>query len=527
MKNNIQKTMAFLRNIKESKAFGKIIFVGLGISSIIWFLVRVIPKPSRAAYPCMKASYPFMSAFVIYILSFFGAIASWFRARIFIKNRKFAYATVFIAISIFSALVFTIRNSDSLYSQIIKRIDPAKMIVCKNQPVGVAKGIFPGRVVWVHNPGVSKWDGKTGMWFEEKWNSQEKANEMVHSALSQLSAEKNDKKAWNKLFISFNQTNRKGKLSYQNGQKVAIKINQNNTYSHDDSPEINASPQLIYALIKSLVNEGGVPQDKITVFDASRFITDFLFKKCHVDFPNVIFVDNEGGNGRTKATYKSEAISYSKDNGNLARGLANCVVEADYIINVALLKGHVGQGVTLCGKNWYGATNIDKDWRKNAHNNFGQNQDGSPKYMTFVDYMGHKDLGGKTFLYLIDGLYGARAVNGLPGPKWNMTPFNGSWPCSIFASQDPVAIDAVAIDFISSEWPTTVDINYADQYLLEAAKADNPPSGTHYSPSKDGIQLKSLGVLEHWNNETSKQYSRNINPAKGKGIELVYILNKN
>jgi hypothetical protein len=103
-----------------------------------------------------------------------------------------------------------------------------------------------------------------------------------------------------------------------------------------------------------------------------------------------------------------------------------------------------------------------------------------------------------------------------------MTPFNGNWPCSIFASQDPVAIDAVAIDFISSEWPTTVDINYADQYLLEAAKADNPPSGTRYSPSKDGIQLKSLGVLEHWNNETSKQYSRNINPANRNGIELVY-----
>jgi hypothetical protein len=102
-----------------------------------------------------------------------------------------------------------------------------------------------------------------------------------------------------------------------------------------------------------------------------------------------------------------------------------------------------------------------------------------------------------------------------------MEPFNGNWPCSLFASQDPVAIDAVALDFISSEFPDAPDMNYADSYLLEAAKANNPPSGTLYDPENNGTKLASLGVLEHWNNAAEKQYSRNM--GKKTGIELVAI----
>jgi hypothetical protein len=50
----------------------KIIFSLMGIVSTIWFLVRVIPKPSRAAYPCMQVADPFMSGFVTYLLAFAG-----------------------------------------------------------------------------------------------------------------------------------------------------------------------------------------------------------------------------------------------------------------------------------------------------------------------------------------------------------------------------------------------------------------------------------------------------------------------
>ncbi len=48
-------------------------FYVAGITSTIWFLVRVIPKPTRATYPCMRAAAPLMSGFVIYLLGIWGS----------------------------------------------------------------------------------------------------------------------------------------------------------------------------------------------------------------------------------------------------------------------------------------------------------------------------------------------------------------------------------------------------------------------------------------------------------------------
>ena len=178
-------------------------------------------------------------------------------------------------------------------------------------------------------------------------------------------------------------------------QKIAIKINTNNTYSHKDSPETKCNSSARPFNSEKPGYEAGIPQKNITVFDASRFITDNIFNKCHAVFPDVVFVDNIGGDGRVKSTYTDNAIPYSVDNGKLATGLATCAVEADYLINMALLKGHVGQGVTLCAKNYYGVTSIYNDWRKNAHNNFNPDREGKPQYLTFVDFIAHKDLGDK------------------------------------------------------------------------------------------------------------------------------------
>jgi hypothetical protein len=138
--------------------------------------------------------------------------------------------------------------------------------------------------------------------------------------------------------------------------------------------------------------------------------------------------------------------------------------------------------------------------------------------MTFVDYMGHKDLGEKTVLYIIDGIYASKGVSGIPSLRWQMKPFNNRWPSSIFVSQDQVAIDAVGLDFLRSEWPDMPDIYYSEKYLIEAAQADNPPSKAFYDPEKDNNRCKSLGVAESWNNADKKQYSRNLGGSQG--IEL-------
>jgi hypothetical protein len=274
--------------------------------------------------------------------------------------------------------------------------------------------------------------------------------------------------------------------------------------------------------LKSLVNEAGIAQENITVGDPSRFVTNNVYDKLHSVYPNIHYVDHNGGDGREKAAFIENAIPYSVDNGKVATGLAACFVEADYIINMALMKGHVSQGVTLCAKNYFGCTSIEADWRKNAHSSgFSQNKKGLNTYSVYPDYMGHKDLGGKTMLFLIDGIYSNKFVDKVPAFKWALTPFNNNWPGSLFASQDGVAIDAVVLDFILAEWPDAPDMMFSDYSVNESALADNPPSGTIYDPERDGTKLSSLGVAEHWNNSSEKKYSRNL--KTGNGIELVYI----
>jgi hypothetical protein len=455
-----------------------------------------------------------MSGFIIYILSLTGAFTAFRKAKLNLSRAKYIYAALFALIAIICSAVLLNVRYETVYAKNVNQ-----WVVTPNNPVGTAKGIFPGRVMWVHDPAVTKWDGKTGNWWDENVVSQQEADNMLNYSLTGLTGESSANKAWASLFKYFNTRQNRKILTYQAGQKIAVKINTNNTYSHKDSEEINATPQLVLSLIKSLVSDAGIPQENITIFDASRQITDNIFNKCHVAYPGVVFVDNTGGDGRVKSTYIDNAIPYSVDNGKLATGLATCAVEADYLINMALLKGHVGQGVTLCAKNWYGVTSIDRDWHKNAHDHFNPYKDGNPGYLTFVDFMAHKDLGNKTMLFLIDGIYGCKLVNGAPGPKWQMAPFNNSWGCTILSSQDPVAIDAVGLDFISSEWPDAPDMAFSDQYLYEAALADNPPSRTKYDPQRNNSKISSLGVMEHWNNATEKKYSRNL--GKKAGIELL------
>jgi hypothetical protein len=136
-------------------------------------------------------------------------------------------------------------------------------------------------------------------------------------------------------------------------------------------------------------------------------------------------------------------------------------------------------------------------------------------YNALVDLNGSRHLDGKTLLCLIDGLYGGRSMGAVP-ERWKMPPFHTNWPASLFASQDLVAIDSVALDFLRTEWGLMPN---ADNFLHEAALADHPPSGVAYAPNGDGIPLASLGVHEHWNNAFDKQYSRNLGATNG--LELI------
>jgi len=511
----MKQMMLFLTKIKIPV---KLIFIVISVLSTIWFLVRVIPKPSRATYPCMQAAYPFMTGLVIWVSTLAGSAFAFKKAKHKLVEAKYLASILFLIIGVGLTTAF-IANSNK--ESKAGNAAELKIWYKANNPMGEAKGIFPGRVAWGHNPNIASWDGKTGFWWDDKYNNQQETDKLLSQTLFTLTNQDTEKKAWNELFTFYNKTKKNKTRGYKDNEKIAIKINMNNVDSHESNNRINANPQLVLSLLTSLINEGGVRQENITVADPSRFITDNIFDKCHAVYPKVHIVDHNGGDGREKAAFTENGFVYSYGFDRQTTGLATCFVEADYVIDMALMKGHVGQGVTLVAKNFFGCLSIETDWRKNAHGSgFSQSKEGKRQYSVYPDFIGHRNLGAKTILYLIDGIYSNKFVDGVPESKWALAPFDNQWPGSLFASQDPVAIESVVLDFALAEWPDAPEMMYSDYAMEEMALANDPPSGVVYDPERDGTRLKSLGVAEHWNNPTDKQYSRNLN--KGEGIELIY-----
>src|ERR1700756_2652026 len=216
-------------------------------------------------------------------------------------------------------------------------------------PLGVPRGVVPGRVTWAHDPAAVTWDG-TGSWWTDAHNDQSVVDRMVSRSIRSLTNQKSDVQAWSSIFQYFNRTHGRGNAGYRAGEKIAIKANLNNTTDHGTIECLNSSPHLILSLVRQLTGPGRVPESSITIFDSSRFIPSNLYDKIHHEFPKVVFVDHIGGDGRLKAEFIPNAIPFSVPSRN-ASGLDTTVVEAAYLIDAAVLRAHVSTGVTLCAKN--------------------------------------------------------------------------------------------------------------------------------------------------------------------------------
>ena len=208
-------------------------------------------------------------------------------------------------------------------------------------PLGVPRGVVPGRVTWAHDPAAVTWDG-TGSWWTDANNNQAVIDRMVSRSIRGLTNQKSDAQAWSAMFHYFNRTHGRGNTGYKAGEKVAIKANLNNTTDHGMIDRLNSSPHLLLSIVRQLIGPGKVPQSSITVFDSSRFIPGNLYDKIHHEFPGVVFVDHIGGDGRVMAEFKPNAIPFSITSRN-ASGLDTTVIEAAYLIDASLLKGHVAQ----------------------------------------------------------------------------------------------------------------------------------------------------------------------------------------
>ena len=411
-----------------------------------------------------------------------------------------------------------------------------------NNPIGEAKGANPGRVVWVHDSSVSDWNGLCdGHWWESNNTRQSIVDSMMSRTLRELNGKSTDSAAWDTLFRYFNKMHGRTNTSYTKGEKIAIKINltfcnyfpdftcvDSMTYHLNKKLDyMNTSPQVVRSLLRQLVYVVGVDQADISIGDPVAYYPFEYYDSCHAEFPNVHYVDHAGKFGRTRVEPSDIPLYWScRPTGVKQDFIPRHYSEATYLINLANMKSHLGAGITLCAKNHYGSLRLPtQEGYYDLHQSLAFMSPQMGSYRAIVDLMGHSHIGGKTVLYLIDGLYAGNHNNDTVPHKWPVAPFNNNWTSSLFASQDPVAIECVLYDLfqLDNDPYQYPKIPGAEDYLIEAARADNPPSGTFYDPNHSTAteHLPSLGVYEHWNNSTDRKYSRNL--GTGNGIELVFI----
>ncbi len=557
-----QRLIGSLRDLKISP---RLVFYTMGALATLWFLIRVIPKPSRAGYPCMRATAPFMSGFVLYLISLAASVTTYRQFRRHLSASRYFNAALFLCGALFFFFLTFVRfpglsNAGSRAGSV--------GFFTPNQPIGVAKGIFPGRVVWMWNPTATNEnctntsnengviDAGDNAWFMAKNNNPAVLDSMMERCLWGLTGRTDPAKAWDTIFRFFNQTHGNGNSGYSAGQKIFIKINATTAYgglaSHrfnadlgrTDSLSVNdfaseTNPFVVLSVLRQLVNFAGVPEDMIYVGDPARNVYKENFDMWHNEFPGVHVFGNNlihpeipvVSLGRTPVVISAADKVFFSDHGTVMPDavtdkLFTIFDEMTYLINIPAMKAHAVAGITLAAKNHFGS--FTREWAMHMHKGLMDNADdpvrlGYGLYRVQTDIMMHKLLSGKNLLIIVDGLYPSDEAQAVP-KKWTSLPFSNNWCSSLFMSLDPVAIESVCHDFLRTEYngPTlaTSRPNWygVDDYLHQAADSSLWPDNIVYDPDNDGVLIASLGVHEHWNDSLHKQYTRNL--GTGFGIEL-------
>ena len=278
----------------------------VGLAALAWFVIRVVPKPSRAMYPCQRAAFPLASGFVVWLLGMGAAAAALRKARLSFAHKAYVAGGACFCAAIAALWMAFGAGEERL---VLGASQPT------NEPIGVARGIHPGRVVWVHDPQATDWEGPGHEhWWQGDHTNQAAVDGMLSRAVCTLTGETDLAAAWSKLFKYHNKERGKGDVGYACGEKVVIKVNfvgliwreggvDEASYNlkgwRDDY--MNTSPQMIMALMRELTTTVGVAESDITLCDCLAYLANEYYDLLHAKFPKVTYVDHTGKLGRTQA----------------------------------------------------------------------------------------------------------------------------------------------------------------------------------------------------------------------------------
>ncbi len=211
----------------NNNKFFRLLFLLTGLAALIWVLVRVLPKPSRAQYPCMQVATPLAGGFLVYIAGLAVTLFSFKKAGHYLRKSHYIPAMILLLVGITAALFTTLNTGTESYAYSVMGDSLFVPTEPANSPMGTAKGIFPGRVTWMWDANATSWDGSSNYWWSDAYNNQATVDSMLSKSLLALTGEITDAGAWAALFKYFNEQHGRGSVGYTSGEKIAIKINLN------------------------------------------------------------------------------------------------------------------------------------------------------------------------------------------------------------------------------------------------------------------------------------------------------------
>lgn len=480
----------------------------IGIVSLIWLIWRTGSKPSRITYPCQKTA---SANVLLFLVLPFALFLHKFRRHIykFLTKKQWIPFTVIAGISlmIISTTVLSIsvyqHYKTKAYYQSISKGGPIGKIIIPGTIAGSTTLLTtphamainsPHRVVSVHSTDATSWSfscpdlGPCSDYYGDDSNvNQAVVNEMLESGMKRLTGTSSLQASWNEILPN-----------YQSGETIAVKVNFNDStwggggisgYGDNDS-YVDALPQVANAMIKGLKTIGVAEKD-ILIYDASRYITDRF--RDRINYSGISYFDSSGNGSDVKKTYFTKSVNFSASGYSGSHEFCDVLVNADYVINMPIMKKHGAAGITLSSKNHLGSINRIS----NMHDYIYPDESHySSNVNPLVDMNKNSYIEDKTVLIIGDALYGTRRGNNEPPKRWQS--FGDDSPNMLFVGVDPVAIDSVMFDYLEREKSAK---SGSEDVLIVAANAG-------------------LGVHERWNNDNDREYTGGLNGIDYIEIEL-------
>lgn len=169
---------------------------------------------------------------------------------------------------------------------------------------------------------------------------------MVSVALQSLTGADADGDAWDKIFRHFNKTTRKLERGYQKGEVVAVKINLNNSGTRKKDNLCDATPPMVLAVVRQLVNQAGVPEENVLVYDVKRQFFSAMLTTLWSEFPNIRILQDGAARREQprnpareiESAHWVEGVEFSAGRFREAKQVAKQVLDAEYIVNLATSK---------------------------------------------------------------------------------------------------------------------------------------------------------------------------------------------